>query len=49
VLRLKRQDKANAVAVMKRVTLALDRRSPMGELWIIEEDRIRFRQGGSSA
>lgn len=48
VLRLKRQDKANAVAVMKRVALALDHRSPEGELWIVEEDRIRFRQGRSS-
>jgi predicted nuclease of predicted toxin-antitoxin system len=45
VLRLTQQDKANAVAVLKRVVLALGQRTPEGELWIVEEDRIRFRQG----
>lgn len=44
-LRLKHQDKSNTIAVMKRLTLALGRRSPAGELWIVEEDRIRFRPG----
>lgn len=48
VLRLKQQDKANAVAVLKRVAVALSIRNPEGELWIVEEDRIRFRQGRSS-
>jgi predicted nuclease of predicted toxin-antitoxin system len=48
VLRLRRQDKENAVAVMNRVTLALRHRSPARELWIVEEDRIRFRQGRPS-
>lgn len=48
VLRLRQQDKANATAVMKRVALALGHRSPEGELWIVEEDFIRFRQGQSS-
>lgn len=45
VLRLRQQDKANALAVIRRIALALGHRSPVGELWIVEEDRIRFRQG----
>ncbi|MBL8233861.1 MAG: DUF5615 family PIN-like protein [Bryobacterales bacterium] len=44
VLRLKQQDKANVVAVLQRAAIALRHRSPEGELWIVEEDRIRFRQ-----
>ncbi|MBL8291485.1 MAG: DUF5615 family PIN-like protein [Bryobacterales bacterium] len=47
VLRLKQQDKVNAIAVLKRVALALGHRSPERELWIVEEDRIRIRQGRS--
>jgi len=45
VLRLKRQDKATVVAYMRRIAAALHRRSPGGELWIVENNRIRFRQG----
>jgi len=45
VLRLKRQDKATVVAYIRRIAAALDRRSPVGELWIVENNRIRFRHG----
>lgn len=45
VLRLDHQDKASTLGVIRRVALALGHRSPVGELWIVEEDRIRFRQG----
>ncbi|MBI1899373.1 MAG: DUF5615 family PIN-like protein [Acidobacteria bacterium] len=45
VLRLKRQDKATVVAYVRRIAAALERRSPAGELWIVESNRIRFRDG----
>lgn len=45
VLRLKTQDKATVIAFVKRIAAALERRSPVGELWIVEQDRIRFRHG----
>jgi predicted nuclease of predicted toxin-antitoxin system len=45
VLRLKVQDKATVVAYIRRVAMVLEQRSPVGELWIVERDRIRFRRG----
>lgn len=45
VLRLKRQDKATVVAYVRRLAAALERRSPAGELWIVESNRIRLRGG----
>ena len=45
VLRLKSQDKLTVIAFVRRIAAALDRRSPAGELWIVEPDRIRFRSG----
>lgn len=45
VLRLKRQDKHAVLALMHRIVLALAGRTPAGELWIVEPDRIRFRLG----
>lgn len=44
VLRLKSQDKASVVAYVRRIAAALEERSPNGELWIVEGDRIRFRR-----
>jgi predicted nuclease of predicted toxin-antitoxin system len=44
VLRLKNQDKASVVAYVRRIAAALAERSPDGELWIVEGDRIRFRR-----
>jgi len=45
VLRLKTQDKATVLAHMRRAVAVLQLRSPVGELWIIQHDRVRFRPG----
>ena len=45
VLRPKRQDKRTVLRLMERIVLALTNRTPTGELWIVEPDRIRFRVG----
>jgi predicted nuclease of predicted toxin-antitoxin system len=45
VLRPKRQDKRTVLALMERIIFALANRTPAGELWIVEPDRIRFRAG----
>jgi len=44
VLRVKRQDKSTVLAYIRRLAAALTRRSPVGELWIVDGNRIRFRQ-----
>ena len=46
VLRLRAQDKATVVTYIRRVAAVLEQRSPMGELWVVDRDRIRFRTGG---
>jgi predicted nuclease of predicted toxin-antitoxin system len=43
VLRPKRQDKRTVLKLMERLILALAKRTPAGELWIVETDRIRLR------
>ena len=45
VLRLKCQDKATVLGYMRRLASALAKRKPDGELWIVDGNRIRFRQG----
>ncbi len=45
VLRMKRQDKTTVLSYFRRVVMALGRRNPNGELWIVDGNRIRFRQG----
>jgi len=45
VLRLKTQDKPTVLNYIRRVLTAIEKRSPVGELWIVQHDRIRFRQG----
>ena len=45
VLRLKTQDKPTVLAYMRRAIAVFQQRSPIGELWIIQHDRVRFRQG----
>jgi predicted nuclease of predicted toxin-antitoxin system len=45
VLRLKRQDKTTVVNYVRRLAEVFNQRSPVSELWIVERDRIRFRQG----
>jgi predicted nuclease of predicted toxin-antitoxin system len=45
VLRLKAQDKPTVLALVRRAIAVLQQRSPAGELWIIQNDRVRFRRG----
>ncbi len=45
VLRLKAQDKNTVLAYVRRVVTLLRERSPVGQLWIIQHDRVRIRQG----
>ena len=45
VLRVRRQDKFTVLAYIRRLTAALANRDPSGELWIVDGNRIRFRQG----
>jgi predicted nuclease of predicted toxin-antitoxin system len=44
VLRPKYQDKRTVLLLMKRIVFTLSNRAPAGELWIVEPDRIRFRE-----
>lgn len=43
LVRPKRQDKRMVLRLMERLVLALANRTPSGELWIVQTDRIRFR------
>ena len=45
VLRVKHQDKPTVLVHLRRLTTALASRNPTGELWIVDGNRIRFRQG----
>ena len=45
VLRVKHQDKPTVLACVRRLATALTRRNPMGELWIVDGNRVRCRQG----
>ncbi len=45
VLRSKTQDKITLLSLLRRVIPVLLQRSPAGQLWIVESDRIRFREG----
>jgi predicted nuclease of predicted toxin-antitoxin system len=45
VLRPRSQDKRSVLALVRRIALVLVTRTPAGELWIVEPDRIRFRVG----
>lgn len=49
VLRLKRQDKLTVLGYVRRLATALAHRNPDGELWIVDGNRIRFRQGRPDA
>ena len=44
VLRLKAQDKATVLGYVRSVATLLKQRTPEGELWIVERDRVRFRR-----
>lgn len=38
------QDKLTLISLMERMLPVLSRRSPRQELWIVEQDRIRYRE-----
>jgi predicted nuclease of predicted toxin-antitoxin system len=44
VLRSKAQDKIGLISMLRRLMPMLRERSPEGQLWIVESDRIRFRE-----
>jgi predicted nuclease of predicted toxin-antitoxin system len=46
VLRSKMQDKPTVVTYIRKLIAVLKHRSPSGELWIVQRDRVRFRQSG---
>jgi len=45
VVRSKQQDKASLVSLVERLVSVLKDRPVAGQLWIVEPDRIRFRDG----
>jgi len=45
VFRSKAQDKIRLISMLRRLIPVLRGRSPEGQLWIVESDRIRFREG----
>lgn len=45
VLRTKAQDKMTLISIVRRLIPMLRERSPEGQLWIVERDRVRFREG----
>lgn len=45
VLRPNRQDKLTLFGLLRRLIGVLKERSPAQQLWIVEPDRIRLRQG----
>ena len=46
ILRTDDQSKPAAMRLMQSVIAILDKASPVKNLWIVSEDRIRFRHGG---
>jgi predicted nuclease of predicted toxin-antitoxin system len=38
------QDKPATLALLKRLLIVLREKDPVGQLWIVESDRIRYRQ-----
>jgi predicted nuclease of predicted toxin-antitoxin system len=44
VFRSNSQDKSTLISLLKRMLPVLARRSPKQELWIVESDRIRYRE-----
>ena len=44
IFRTKEQDKVSLLALLRRMVLVLGVRSPHRQLWIVEKDRIRFRE-----
>jgi len=44
VFRTKAQDKPTLIALLKRLLPLLAERSPEKQLWIVERDRVRYRE-----
>jgi predicted nuclease of predicted toxin-antitoxin system len=44
VFRSNTQDKPTLILLLKRMLPVLSRRSPKQQLWIVEQDRIRYRE-----
>jgi len=44
VSRSNTQDKPTLISLLKRILPVLSRRSPRHQLWIVERDRIRYRE-----
>ena len=44
VFRSKSQDKLTLISLLTRIVPLLKRRSPEGQLWIVQPDRIRYRE-----
>jgi hypothetical protein len=44
VFRSKSQDKPTLIALLKRIVPVLKHRPAEGELWIVQPDRIRYRE-----
>ncbi len=41
----KMEDKRTVLAAFQRAIRVFSQQSPAGQLWIVESDRIRYRQG----
>ncbi|HEY6943496.1 MAG TPA: DUF5615 family PIN-like protein [Candidatus Acidoferrum sp.] len=44
VFRSKSQDKLSLISLLNRLVPLFKRRSPEGQLWIVQPDRIRYRE-----
>lgn len=44
VLRSKAQDKLTLISILQRLIVVLGKASPVGQLWVVERDRIRYRE-----
>jgi len=44
VVRSSSQDRATPISILKRIVPVLIQRSPERQLWIVEPDRIRYRE-----
>ena len=44
VVRSSSQDKATLISILKRIVPVLIQRSPERQLWVVEPDRIRYRE-----
>ena len=45
VFRSKAQDKRTLIALLERLIPVLSHKSPAQQLWVVEPDRVRYREG----